>query len=321
MDEQLDWERFEMVALMNTLAIYEQFRAILGEEQAKVFAQTLGTMIDEAKNATTKEDFRILGESIDADVTRLDKTLVKLAEAQVRTEARVEELAQAQTRTETRVEQLAQAQVRTETRVEELAQAQARTEARVEELAQAQVRTEARVEELAQAQVRTEARLDRLEQTVERLINAIEKLVIRSDRHEGTLLELKFRTHLPSYLGRFLRKAKVIDASDLLDTLEPKLASVAVDDVLRADVVATGTFEGNPTYLVGEISYTADEDDVMRAARRAACLAKAGLPVIAMVACEAIPQPTAEYARREGVFVWVDGRVLDAESRPSSQSG
>lgn len=33
-----------MVALMNTLMIYEQFRAVLGEEGAKGFAQTLGTM-------------------------------------------------------------------------------------------------------------------------------------------------------------------------------------------------------------------------------------------------------------------------------------
>ncbi len=44
---------------------------------------------------------------------------------------------------------LAQAQARTEARVEELAQAQARTEARVEELAQALLRVEAQVGQLA----------------------------------------------------------------------------------------------------------------------------------------------------------------------------
>ena len=42
-----------MVAMMYTLAIYEQFRAVLGEERAKGFAQTFGTMIEEAKNAAT----------------------------------------------------------------------------------------------------------------------------------------------------------------------------------------------------------------------------------------------------------------------------
>ena len=56
------------------------------------------------------------------------------------------------------VQSLAQAQARTEARIEELAQAQARTEARVEELAQAQARTEARVEELAQAQAKPKQR-------------------------------------------------------------------------------------------------------------------------------------------------------------------
>jgi hypothetical protein len=71
-------------------------------------------------------------------------------------------LAQAQTRTEARLEELAQAQARTEARLEELAQAQARTEARLEELAQAQARTEARLEELAQAQIQTEKELHKL---------------------------------------------------------------------------------------------------------------------------------------------------------------
>jgi hypothetical protein len=139
----------------------------------------------------------------------------------------------------------------------------------------------------------------------------LNQLVIRSDRHEGSLLELRFRDRLPAYLGRFLRKGRVIQASDLLDQIEPKLAEAAVDDFLRTDVVATGMVEGQPTYLVGEVSYTVDADDVMRAARRAACLVKAGLPTIPLVACEKISPQTTAYARQEGVRVWVDGSLLD----------
>ena len=314
-----------MIAMMNTLAIYEQFRAVLGEEKAKGFAQTIGTMIEEAKNAATKEDIRLLRDSQEANASRLEAALTKLAEAQSRTEARLDRLEQA-------VEKLAEAQVRTEARLDRLEQT-------VEKLAEAQVRTEARldrleqaVEKLAEAQVRTEARLDRLEQTVERLAEAqvrteakleqlaeiVGKLVIRSDRHEGDLLELRFRDRLPSYLGRLLRKAKVIEAADLIEAIEPMLGAVAVDDFLRTDVVVTGTFNGSQTYVVGEISYTADEDDVMRAARRTACLRKAGLPAIGLVACEKISPQTAEYARTEGVTVWVDGRVLSPESPPQS---
>lgn len=222
---------------MNTLAIYEQFRTLLGDEPARRFAETIGTMIEEAQNVVTKDDFRHLRESVDANVARIDAALAQLAEAQVRTEKRLEEL-----------------------------------------------------------------------------VGLASKLVIRSDRHEGTLMELKFRDRLPAYLGRLLRKAKVIDASDLLDAIEPKLAAVAVDDFLRADVVATGTIDGRQTYLVGEISCKADEDEVMRAARRTASLVKAGLPATALVACESIPPQTAEYARREGVRVWVDGTILEPET-------
>jgi len=287
-----------MVALMNTLMIYEQFRAVLGEEGAKGFAQTLGTMFEEAKNAATKEDLLGLRQSNEASTTRLESAITNLAQAQARTEAQVKELAQAQDRTETRVGELAQAQARTEARVEELAQAQGRTESRVEELAQAQGRTESRVEELAG--------------TMASFSTILNQLVIRSDRHEGSLLELRFRDRLPAYLGRFLRKGRVIQASDLLDQIEPKLAEAAVDDFLRADVVATGMVDGKPTYLVGEVSYTVDADDVMRAARRAACLVKAGLPTIPLVACEKISPQTTAYARQEGVRVWVDGSLLDS---------
>lgn len=112
----------------------------------------------------------------DARVGRLEAAMAELAQAEARTEKRLEELAQAQARTEERVgrvevalQELAQAQARTEKRLEELAQAQARTEKRLEELAQAQAGTDARVgrleaamAELAQAQARTERRLEKL---------------------------------------------------------------------------------------------------------------------------------------------------------------
>jgi len=114
-----------------------------------------------------------------SDFNELKEIVRDLAQAQNRTEQRMEELAQAQSRTEQRMEELAQAQNRTEQRVEELAQAQSRTEQRVEELAQAQSRTEQRMdsltlrmEELAQAQSRTEQRMDSLTLRMEELAQA-----------------------------------------------------------------------------------------------------------------------------------------------------
>lgn len=237
-----------MVALMDTLSIYEQFRAALGEEKAKVFAQTLGAMIEEAKNAATKDDIRLLRETVDANAARVDAALATLAEAQVKAEARL---------------------------------------------------------------AGVEGRLTRLEAVVAELVAAIKGLAIRSDRHEGTLLELKFRDRLPSYLGRYLRRAKVVQPADLLDDIEPRLESAEVDDFLRADVLAQGTVNGEPTYVVGEVSYTAAAGDVERAARRAALLRKASLPAVGLVACEAVHPETLAYAREQGVRIWADGVLLD----------
>ena len=59
---------------------------------------------------------------LDARLDRLEEALARLAEAQARTEARVEALAQAQARTEAAVEALAQAQTRTESALLALAQ-------------------------------------------------------------------------------------------------------------------------------------------------------------------------------------------------------
>ncbi len=75
-------------------------------------------------------------------VDELKVALAALAEAQRRTEERVEELAEAQRRTEEAL-RLTQQEVRA------LAEAQRRTEERVEELAEAQRRTEQRVDTLS----------------------------------------------------------------------------------------------------------------------------------------------------------------------------
>jgi hypothetical protein len=99
-------------------------------------------------------------------------------------------------------------------------------------------------------------------------------------------------------------------ADQLLDTVEGQLAEEEVDDLLRADLVATAVVDGTPMHLVGEVSCTADDEDVVRAARRAGHLRKAGLLAMPFVACEAIGPKTLELASREQVRVLVEGRLL-----------
>jgi lipid II:glycine glycyltransferase (peptidoglycan interpeptide bridge formation enzyme) len=70
----------------------------------------MGKLYREVSNTVTKDEFN-----------ELRLAVLELAEAQKKTEQRVEELAQAQKRTEQRVEELAQAQKETERELKELA--------------------------------------------------------------------------------------------------------------------------------------------------------------------------------------------------------
>jgi hypothetical protein len=310
---------------MNTFRIYEDFKATLGDAAAKSLAQTLGAMFEELRDTVTKEDFRILRESIDANVSRLDGAITKLAEAQARTEVKVGELAEgqsrlaaAQARTEERIDELAQAQARTEVRMNELAQAQARTEERMNELAHAQARTEVRMNELAEAQARTEVRMNELaqaqartEEQVRTLVEVTQRLSNRTDEVVGRSFELQFRDRLTAYLGRFLRRGKVVGNDTLLDAIEPHVTTQEIDDFLRADIVAKGLVDGMETFVVVEVSSTADTKDIVRAERRAAILRKAGLAAIPLVACDAVPPESIQFAHRSGVRVWCNGSLVD----------
>jgi len=285
---------------MDTKHIYEDLRGPLGDEAARCLTRTFAEVFTELHDSVTREDFRILRESIDDNVSRLDRALTGLAEAQVRTESRVEELTRAQARTESRVEELAQAQVRTEARVEELARAQARTEARVEELAQAQARTEVVVARLLESQTQMQ--------------DAIRRLTIRTDALVGRTFELQFRDRIASYLGLFMRRCRLVDVGDLIDTLEAHLSQDEISDVLRSDAVAIGIVKGVTTHVVVEVSSTADADDVARVRRWADMMARAGLPAIGMVACESIAPECLELSDEAGVRVWRNGRLLEPGS-------
>ena len=146
-----------------------RFTGIFDPNQAQVLADAISEIYGELARAR--------------DLRELKRVVQELAEAQKRTEIRVEGLA-------ARVEELAEAQKRTEQRVEELTEAQKRTEQRVEELAEAQKRTEQRVEELAEAQKRTEQRVEGLAQAQESLAQAMASLARAQEESQRQIQEL-----------------------------------------------------------------------------------------------------------------------------------
>ena len=103
--------------MLDTLQVYDRLKKVMNAEAAREIAEVIGVVAEDRRQWVTKVEFNEL------------KEIVRdLAQAQKRTEERVEELAQAQ-------QELAQAQKRTEERVEELAQAQKRTEGALQNLA------------------------------------------------------------------------------------------------------------------------------------------------------------------------------------------
>ena len=105
--------------MINTLKIFDELKETMEASAARKIAEVIGVVYEELKNTVTKTEFN-----------ELKEVIRELAEAQKRTEQRVEELAEAQRRTEERLTRL-------EAVVEELAEAQRRTEVEVRELAMA----------------------------------------------------------------------------------------------------------------------------------------------------------------------------------------
>jgi chromosome segregation ATPase len=293
---------------MNTYRIYEDLRSSLGEEAAKSLAHTLGPMFEELGDTVTKADFR-----------ELNATVGRLAEAQERTEEKVAQLAEgqaslaaAQGRTEVQLAELTKAQARTESQVAELTKAQARTESQVAELTKSQVRMQGQLVELAEAQTRTEHEVSELVQVVQSLTVTTERLGIRLDTVVGRTFEMQFRDRLTSYLGRLMRRGKLVRNDEVLDAIEQAIDDREADEVLRADAIATGVIDGVASYVVVEASATCDTDDINRAERRAGILRKAGLVAVPLVACEFISPESLAYARSRQVRVWCNGTILDA---------
>ncbi len=155
--------------MTNTFKIYENLKKTFDDDSAKNLTSILSQIYEDVANTVTKVEFKELRDIV-----------AELAEAQKRTEQRLDsltikvgELAEAQKRTEQRLDSLT-------IKVGELAEAQTRTEVRLGELAEAQKRTEQRLDsltikvgELAEAQTRTEKEIRGLAKQVGGLSMAV----------------------------------------------------------------------------------------------------------------------------------------------------
>lgn len=257
----------------------------------------------------------------------LTEELLNLPEAFRRLQALVEKLAATVERLGQRVEELAEAQKHTDQKVAELAAAQRRTEEtvaalsqRMDELAEAQKRTEEalaalshRLDELAAAQHRTENR-------VEELANAVKALVGHVDTLRGWSLEYRFQRHAPAYLGPLLRRIHVLTPEELATLVEDAedsglLEAKEATSLLQADVVCNGRLQKDrdrKVWAVVEVSWVVGEEDIKRAAERAAALRKiVAEPVIPVAAGNHISDEVAAFAAMQRVYTLI-GRTVTA---------
>ena len=245
-----------------------------------------------------------------ADVQELRGVVRELAEAQRGTNLTVAELVAAQRGTERSVAELAEAQRGTEREMGELRDVQKSVDRRMEKLAQSH-------QELAQSHQELAQSHRELAQSHQELATLQRTMLIRLDKTDGRMLEMFLRVHLPAYIGRHVRRCRILEIQDVVEELEPlvpagTLAEAELDEIRRTDIIATGVVDGETIYIVGEVSRTGDNEDIFRAARRAALLKRAGKQVLPIVACDLIGPVAAELARREGVNVLRGGSFLPA---------
>lgn len=226
----------------------------------------------------------------------------------------VRELAEAQRRTEARIEALTEAQQRTEVHLSALAEAQRRTEERLEALTQRVDALTQRMDELTQRVDALTADVQRLTLNVAELTGTVRRLSDRLDRVMGDILELRYREHAGGYFGTWVRGARVIAPAELEDTLQERLTHDEILDVLRLDLLVRGRWRALPetpeVWLVVEVSSVIDEGDVARAWRRARLLRRAGYRAVPVVAGERIIPEAEASARAQTVGVIQDGQVI-----------
>lgn len=200
---------------------------------------------------------------------------------------------------DTLVADLAEAQARTEQRVDRL-------EIAVVELAEAQRRTEQRVEELAQAQTRTEEtlrtliiRVDQIDTKLSGLVgdNLERKYKEKAHGYFGRILRgvrvINFQDIEPELEERL--PVEAVDELRLLDLIVRGRHKERVD---LSDL-----------WLAVEVPAVVDRKDVERVQRRAAALRQAGYKAVAAVAGEQQTERAEEAARANGVVVLQNGTV------------
>jgi hypothetical protein len=203
---------------------------------------------------------------------------------------------------------------------EQLAELRVYTEQRFQALAAAQQRTEERITELAALQRRTEEQVAAGAAQLADLIQVVRTFATDLGELKGRSLEGEYRTRVYAYFSRIVRRAHALSPDELTTLLEEAIDTGALSeeqaaDVSRADVIVRGRRRSDSAevFLVVEVSWGVGPQDVERAVRRAALLARAGPPAFPVVAGTWITPEAADLARTQQVWQLTNGRAIRPE--------
>jgi chromosome segregation ATPase len=142
-----------------------------------------------------------------------------------------------------------------------------------------------RVEKIDERLTKVESDVEVLKEDVRTLKNDVAEL-------KGSDFERKVRENAPAYLGKLIRKCKVLDKAIIADQLDEALDAGRIteeerEEALSVDLVAEGYLRVEPqkkVLVVAEVSVKADKVDVERAHKRSKLVEKAfGSPTIPAV--------------------------------------
>ncbi|MDP8969414.1 MAG: hypothetical protein M3N52_02725 [Actinomycetota bacterium] len=146
------------------------------------------------------------------------------------------------------------------------------------------------------------------------LTRAVGHLSDRVGTIEGWTLEERYRTRGHAYFQRIARRLHVLTSDELEALLgeavdDGVLTDDQADQVRLADLVAGGRRADGEVWLVVEVSWTVDLDDVQRAADRARLLSATGRRALPVVAGKRVHREADEAIHDLGVWRVVNGRA------------
>ncbi|MGQ9488203.1 MAG: hypothetical protein ACUVSE_10655, partial [Armatimonadota bacterium] len=166
-------------------------------------------------------------------------------------------------------------------------------------------------------------RLDELAERVDQLTQRMDALVTWANRVTDDLGKLKqwslehlYSSRAPAFFGKMVKRAHALTSEELDAMLDDALEAGKItleerDDLLLTDLVVRGRWheDGEPVYLVVEISWGIGLDDTRRVRERAQTFTKLGVRAVPVVAGERATEDARAEAHEFGIWQVTDGRI------------